>query len=219
MGTGIRSRVERRRGWWPVTLPLECIDHFAQRPGTVDDPITGESRLARPVERHHDRPGAHRIDESEDARDPPNRPVQAELTDEGTAVDARWSEPSLGHQDADGDREIEAGAHFSQGGGGEVDGHTGAGEFEPGRRERRSHAIPGFATRRVGQADDGERRKPAPDVHFDGDRPAVDAEKCGGWDRGDHGDLRCAGSYTAERPRLTPAPRRRPPTLRTVGDI
>src|SRR5207247_4126376 len=121
------------------------------------------------------------------------------------------------------DGEVDAGAALADAGGREVDRHPLLRPLQPAGDPRGADAVARLAAGRVGQADNGEARKPGRDVHLDGDRLAVDAEQGRRRDGGDHGALlgwrpeegRAAGHSSAAAKRYRGATTGTPATLRS----
>jgi hypothetical protein len=134
-------------------------------------PVAGAASSQRRVQRSADR--TELTAERQLARER----VLIELV--GGDLSARGQQP---HRDG----EVEARARLPDVGGREVHRQPLLREVELGVEERRPHALARLADRPVRQPDEGERRKPAPDVDLDGDllRPNPLQRERG--DRGEH---------------------------------
>ena len=102
----------------------------------------------------------------------------------------RGAQLAGGDEQADGDREVEAGAALAHARGRQVDRDPSQRPGQAAREDGGAHAVARLAHRGVGQADDGEAGQPVGDVDLDRDRAADGTAQRGGGDRGEHGGER-----------------------------
>jgi hypothetical protein len=173
-------------GTGPGRLSGERVDQFANVRRAPHVAMRHERCLGvRPRRNHHLRIGA-RVDQRERPRDMAQRAVETEFTDERPTGHDLGRKLFAGDEHSDGDGQVESRADLADGGGSEI--HRGAsiGPLEPGGEQRGAHTIASLATRRIGQADDGEAGQPVGDMDLDGDRHSVDPRQRGRRDGGEH---------------------------------
>ena len=127
------------------------------------------------------------LGEHQGPRRSPERPVEAELADEGHARHRLGRDLARGDQEADGDGQVESGAALPDPRRRQVDGHAPEGPREAAREQGGPHAVAGLPDGGVGQADHGEAGEAVGHVDLDPDRLAVHTDEDGGGDGGDHG--------------------------------
>jgi hypothetical protein len=144
-------------------------------------------RLGGRIRGHDHRTGVEAGDHRHHPGHRSQRPVEPQLAQEGATGDRVGGEVAGGDQQADGDREVEAGPALADGTRrGQVDGDPLQWPREPAGEEGGAHPVARLAARRVGQAHHVERGQAGRHVHFHGERASVDAEQGGGRDDGDH---------------------------------
>ena len=112
------------------------------------------------------------------------------------SVEVAQLERAVSAEDADGHRQVEAGAFFLDVGGGEVDGDVGGREFEAGVADGGADAVAAFADGGVGKADGVEmilRGLHSGEVDLDVDDAGVDAIDGGAEGGEEHGAGFCGG--------------------------
>src|SRR5688500_8926695 len=112
----------------------------------------------------------------DDAGDPPDRAVEAELTDERKVADDVERDHVEGDEQPDGDRQIETRAGLAVRRRGEVDRDLLVRPSVAGRDDRRTHAIAGLAAGLVGKTEHREPGDALGDVDLDADRMATRSE-------------------------------------------
>ena len=130
--------------------------------------------------------GAQGGGDGEDAGDVAEVAVEGQFPEEDGALGDGGGDLPGGHEDADGDGEVVAGAFFAQVGGGEVDGDALGGQGGAGVAQGGAHALARLRDGRVRQADDVEGGQPGGDVDFDGDDFAAEADDGAAGDAGKH---------------------------------
>ena len=131
-----------------------------------------------------DRSGQH-------ARDRGDRAVEAELAQHRKAGERVARDGAdRGHQ-AERDRQIVVAAFLRQVGGREVDGDAPGRQRQPGRDQRRAHALARLGDGLVRQAHDVERGQPRRDLNLDIDGACLDAFKRHGGDALNHAAPAC----------------------------
>ncbi|HYI35109.1 MAG TPA: hypothetical protein VEX39_00765 [Thermoleophilaceae bacterium] len=120
------------------------------------------------------------------AADRSQRAAERQLPADGGASERFGGHLTAGHEDADGQGEVEAGTGLAHRRGREVRGDPLQRELQARVQKRGTDALPGLAHRRVRKPHDGERGEPATDIDLRGDLTAVDAfeGECG--DAGKH---------------------------------
>ena len=111
--------------------------------------------------------------------------AEAELADEDASGDlgrTGATQPEESHRD----RKVERGAALAEVGRSQVDGDRAFRHGESAVFQRRADALPGLAHAGVGEADDGEARKAARDVHFDVENTRLQTQGRSGVDAGEH---------------------------------
>ncbi len=112
--------------------------------------------------------------------------AEGELPAHRSALEGVGRDLPAGHEDADGDRQVEPRARLAERGGREVRGEALERKVEAGVQQGGAYPLARLSHRRVGQADERERGQPRPDVDLDGDLPALDALEREGGDAGEH---------------------------------
>jgi hypothetical protein len=149
----------------------------------------GQARLVDATGRNDDDRGLGCAHQGQGPRDGSDPAVEAQLPEECQLVETRGVELTVGGQNRDGDRQVEAGTDLAERRGGEVDGHPPAGPGEPARGHRGPNPVARLAHRCVRQAHHGEHRQSVRHVGFHGNRSTFNADECRRGDRGQHDDL------------------------------
>ena len=144
-GLGIGSRHDP-----PWHLAAQRVHELGEGRRDPDRSPVGEPRLGRAVRRHDDAPRRHGRGERDHARHPPQGPVEAELGQEGQAVDQRRFELSVGDQDADRDRQVEPGTTFAEPRWGKVDCDPLQRPPEAARQDGTAHPVSRLSARGIG---------------------------------------------------------------------
>ncbi len=116
-----------------------------------------------------------------------DRPRERQLAHHGERGEIAGHELFAGHEDAHGDRQIEAGPLFADVGRSQIDGGPPRWEPEAAVDDGRAHAVSRFTHGRIGQAHQDDLLGPGPRVDFDFDGEGVDSLNRGGTDLGEHG--------------------------------
>jgi hypothetical protein len=122
------------------------------------------------------------------------------------------SELAGGSEQADRDREVEAGTALADTGGSEIDRQAPEGPWQPAGEDGGTYLVPRLANRGIGQTDDGESRQTVGHVDLDRDgasHGAVQRRRCDG---GLH-----AGERSGARPKSRPKPS--PAAVRTSARL
>ena len=112
---------------------------------------------------------------------------EAELAEDGVALERVGRDVTAGGEDRARDGEVEARAGLAQRRRRQVDGQTLEGELEAGVEDRRAHALACLPHRAVAQADDGEGRQSGAHVDLHGDAPRLETIDGEGGDASEHG--------------------------------
>jgi hypothetical protein len=170
----------------PLGMPTQHFDHLAKGASEVHHGPTDKLRLSHASRRHDDR---SRADNSNDRKDSGYRAdgsVQPELTDEAEVRHGSGVKFLGGYEEADGDRQIEAGSSFAHARRREVDGDAPHRPWQSTGEQRSPHAVTSLPAGCVGQADNGESGKTAAHMNLNQDPATFDPEQRCGLDSGDH---------------------------------
>ena len=186
---GVRLGVGHR--WWrrrvgPRLEPADGVDHGAECGCGAHFVAADGQRLVRGGRGHDHGGGGQGGDHRHDTGHPPQRPVEAELAEERGARDGRLWDLALRGEHADGDRQIEPGAHLADAGRRQVDRDALLRPRQPGGQQCGAHAVARLAARPIGLADDGEPGETVGHMDLDGDRAPIDTEHSCGRDRRKH---------------------------------
>ena len=152
---GVRAG-RRRRQLRPRALPPQRLYQGAQvGSGPGQHPLHQARLLPARGWDHHARlaGGGH---QGEQARDPSQRAVQAQLGNERPARQGLGGDLAVRRQDAERHRQVQARTRFAQARGRQVDRYALLGPGKTTGNERRPHPVAGFPARGVGQANDSE---------------------------------------------------------------
>ncbi len=183
-GGGGRARIGR-----PRRLARQCLHDLGQRRRDVHVALGGHVRLRSGDGGDHDIDVAEHGDHRGDARHPAQRAVEAELAEEGQLLHHRLGHLAGCDEDADGDRQVEAGTDLAHPRRREVDRDAQVRPLEVRAHHGGPDAVARLAARAVGLADDAVAREALADVDLDGHRVAAGSEQAGGRDGSEHDGL------------------------------
>ncbi len=123
--------------------------------------------------------GLDGLDQRDDARDAPDRAIEAQFAQQGHAVDRLGVELAGRHQERHGDGKVEPGPTLAGARGGEVDRDSTERPLPTTGEQGGPHTVAGFPACSIGQPDHGEAGKARRDVYLDQHRAAIDAEQGG----------------------------------------
>jgi hypothetical protein len=166
------------------------LTDLGERCGASDRQSGNERRLGKVGLRHDEQPCAcapSRECRRQHAPYSTHVPAEAELADRPQAVEGGRRDRAGGGQQADGDRQVEAGPVLGQVGGWQRDGHPAVRPVEAGVAEGRADAVAGLQDGGVAEPHHGDRRQAAADVDLDADGVGDEADQRGGRQPGQHG--------------------------------